>query len=166
MTTNEGVLEENCTEETTPVIGVEPAEGVSVTVCPMSESAWMLDKSVSVSCAVCKALNCASWAAKSVSLSGFNGSCELIWVTSNLRKSAWSNVCDGRICEVLAEVVDAMDADIGVRPKIPSFAGNGLGSFVGVVARPGRRVRPAAIPRARALAGVAIDLASVENPMA
>lgn len=73
---------------TVPLTSELPDEGKSVTFCPMSDTACIVCKSVCVLCAVCKALNWASCAAKSVSLSGLSGSWELICVTSKFKKSA------------------------------------------------------------------------------
>ena len=50
--------------------------------------------SCSVFCCACNALNCAICAAMSVLLSGDNGSCSVICVTSSFKKSAWLRVCD------------------------------------------------------------------------
>jgi hypothetical protein len=99
-----GVPEETCTAETTPVTAPPPVEGVADTVSPISPVAWMFCRSDCICWEDCKELNCASCAAKAVSLWGFSGSCDVIWVTSRLRKSAWLSDC-GELME-LAEVVD------------------------------------------------------------
>ena len=58
----------------------------------------------------CKALNWASCAAKAVSLCGFNGSCDDIWVTSNCRKLAWSRfgLAAAAACAASAPVTELM----------------------------------------------------------
>jgi len=84
----EGVPEEIVTEVTVPLTAALPSEGVAVTVSPNIEVAWMAERFCDMFCDCCKALNCASCAANSVSLCGSNGSCEDICVTRSCRKSA------------------------------------------------------------------------------
>jgi len=117
------------TPVTTPVASLPPlVDDETSTVAPIKELACIVDMELAMVVDSCKALNCASCAAKAVSLCGLSGSCDVICVTSNFKKSAWVNV--------ELEVAVVAVADIVFRPRIPSLAGRRLGRLLSLI--PGR----------------------------
>src|SRR5271165_3768035 len=87
----------------------------------MSEAACNPCMSVVMVWDCCNALNCANCAANAVSLCGLSGSCEVICVTSNFKKSAWFRL-------LLPVGVTEEVADIFLGPRFPA----GPGGFFGL----------------------------------
>ena len=111
-----GVPELYSTPVTTPLLACEVLVlEVTFTVWPINEAACKPCMSVVMVWDCCNALNCANCAANAVSLCGLSGSCEVICVTSNFKKSAWFKVLlpEGVVTEVMADMVQAQDSQPG-----------------------------------------------------
>ncbi len=121
-TTSCGVPPWSCTALTSPVVCV-PSVALTVTVRPKRLLAWSDEMPLCVACAVDNELNCANCATKSVPDCGFNGSCEVIWVTSSFKKSACPRVCCGsaeRPGFGLFGLVTELTDDINLCPRFPA----------------------------------------------
>src|SRR5581483_3795309 len=108
---------------TSPVVW-EPSVELTVTVRPKRSLACSEFIVPSIACEAESELNCASCATKSVPDCGFNGSCEVICVTSSLRKSAWPSVCCGMTgwsaaVLLVLEPIELTD-DINLGPGFPA----------------------------------------------
>ena len=96
------------TPVTTPV--AEFCESIwTVTVLPTRLFACIMASDEVDWVVCCNVVNCAIWAAISVSDCGFMGSWYWIWATSSLRKSVWFNTLLGLVTESGAAVAGSVD---------------------------------------------------------